>query len=305
VLVDSVSVGPQTSFSFSGVVQDHTIHATFAIDTHTVNVIVAGRGAVAKNPDQPSYDTGASVELLATPDSGFAFAGWSGDASGNDNPLNVVVNGDKSITATFTDVAPPLVQVLAANGGETWLVGTDVDFLWSAMDNDTVTVVDLLLSRNGLGGPFEDIADAIPNSGLYQWNVVGPPTDSAIVKVVAHDPGANVAEDVSDSLFAIGDATAAESKSVKSLALASIQPNPSTTNVTFQFALPREAPVRLTVLDVQGREVAVVVSGRQGPGWHTYSWNGRGTSGRAGPGVYFAELKSENERVIRRFALIR
>src|SRR5262249_53728163 len=150
----------------------------FAIDQHTLAVTVAGHGTVGKSPDQPTYDAGSLVQLTATPDAGYTFAGWSGDASGNTNPLGVTMDADKSITATFTDTGAPLVQVLAPNGGESVVVGANLDVTWTATDNDSVTAVDVLLSRNGVDGPFESLATGIANSGLYSWTVTDPVTDS-------------------------------------------------------------------------------------------------------------------------------
>jgi uncharacterized repeat protein (TIGR02543 family) len=78
-----------------------SITATFAVDQHTVSVTTVGNGTVGKSPDQPTYDYGSTVQLTATPATGSHFTGWSGDASGNTNPLDVTVDGDKNITATF------------------------------------------------------------------------------------------------------------------------------------------------------------------------------------------------------------
>src|SRR4029079_13152492 len=39
--------------------------------------------------------------LTATPAVGWHFVGWSGDASGSTNPLDVTMDADKNITATF------------------------------------------------------------------------------------------------------------------------------------------------------------------------------------------------------------
>lgn len=44
---------------------------------------------------------GETVSVLAIPDDGFYFEGWSGDASGQQNPLEIAVDGDLSITAIF------------------------------------------------------------------------------------------------------------------------------------------------------------------------------------------------------------
>src|SRR5258706_516451 len=39
--------------------------------------------------------------LTATPGAGSSFQGWSGDASGNNNPLGLTMTSTKNITATF------------------------------------------------------------------------------------------------------------------------------------------------------------------------------------------------------------
>ena len=85
-----------------------TITATFtAIPVnYTLTVNTVGNGTVAKNPSQSSYATGTNVILTASPAAGFAFSGWSGDATGSTNPLSVAMTADKNITATFTAVAP-------------------------------------------------------------------------------------------------------------------------------------------------------------------------------------------------------
>jgi uncharacterized repeat protein (TIGR02543 family) len=72
--------------------------------TLTVNVI--GSGSVTKNPDQATYTSGSSVQLTATPAAGWAFSGWSGDLSGSTNPTSITMNGNKGVTATFTENPP-------------------------------------------------------------------------------------------------------------------------------------------------------------------------------------------------------
>lgn len=63
--------------------------------------IIATNGTVTKNPNQTTYAFGSSVELTAVPDSGYAFANWSGDLTGNTNPATIVMDGDKTVTANF------------------------------------------------------------------------------------------------------------------------------------------------------------------------------------------------------------
>ncbi|MFC6223003.1 lamin tail domain-containing protein [Hymenobacter artigasi] len=81
------------------------ITATFTAITptsYTLAVSSVGTGTVTKNPDAASYASGTSVTLTATAGAGYQFSGWSGDATGSTNPLSVTMNGNKSITATFT-----------------------------------------------------------------------------------------------------------------------------------------------------------------------------------------------------------
>src|SRR5213078_1454679 len=51
VKVDGVSQGAVASYTFSNVTDNHTIEASFAIDTHSLTVNTVGSGSVAKNPD--------------------------------------------------------------------------------------------------------------------------------------------------------------------------------------------------------------------------------------------------------------
>jgi uncharacterized repeat protein (TIGR02543 family) len=47
------------------------------------------------------YDPGSPATLTATPNPGFRFTGWTGDASGRDNPLTITMDADKTVGATF------------------------------------------------------------------------------------------------------------------------------------------------------------------------------------------------------------
>ncbi len=82
-----------------------TLVANFAIKTYTLNV-TAVNGTVAKNPNLAAYNSGATVQLTATPDEDYTFTSWSGDATGSTNPLAVTMNADKNITANFTATPP-------------------------------------------------------------------------------------------------------------------------------------------------------------------------------------------------------
>ena len=88
--------------------------ANFVLKTYTLTVI-AVNGTVVKSPNQVTYTHGTSVVLTATPATGYEFTSWSGDATGTNNPLTVVMNDNKVITANFA-IKTYTLTVNAVNG---------------------------------------------------------------------------------------------------------------------------------------------------------------------------------------------
>lgn len=107
--------------------------------TYALNVSVIGNGSVAKDPDQAQYNPGNIVELTATAAPGWVFTGWSGDATGNTNPLDVTMDADKNITATFLQPAFAIADVTVTEGDAGTVDAALVLTLNVAMD-DTVWV---------------------------------------------------------------------------------------------------------------------------------------------------------------------
>ncbi|TFH13035.1 hypothetical protein E4H04_12700, partial [Candidatus Bathyarchaeota archaeon] len=75
---------------------------------YTLTVNTVGSGSVSKSPNQASYASGSSVTLTATPASGYVFSGWSGALTGSTNPRSIVMDGNKQVTATFTENTPSI-----------------------------------------------------------------------------------------------------------------------------------------------------------------------------------------------------
>jgi uncharacterized repeat protein (TIGR02543 family) len=69
-------------------------------DTYVLTTSVVGQGTITPSG---SYATGTPVSVAATPATGWQFVGWSGAATGNTNPLTVLMDGNKNITAIFSD----------------------------------------------------------------------------------------------------------------------------------------------------------------------------------------------------------
>ena len=70
----------------------------------TVNVV--GNGSVTKNPVNATYLGGTNVTLTAIPDVNWTFLSWSGDLAGRQSPVNITMDGNKTVTATFVQGLP-------------------------------------------------------------------------------------------------------------------------------------------------------------------------------------------------------
>ena len=116
---------------------DKTITAMFSPIQRTLT-LNATNGSISTNPNPVggTYDDGTSVALTASPDPGFEFSGWSGDASGTTNPLTITMDADKTITATFAPIQRTLT-VNATNGS----VATNPNPIAGTYDNGTSVIL--------------------------------------------------------------------------------------------------------------------------------------------------------------------
>lgn len=62
----------------------------------------SGGGSVSSSPSGSSFTSGTVVTLTATPASGYTFTGWSGAVTGTTNPVTVTMDGNKTVTANYT-----------------------------------------------------------------------------------------------------------------------------------------------------------------------------------------------------------
>ena len=109
----------------------------------------------------------------------------------------------------------------------------------------------------------------------------------------------------SAAILRVTGTTAVGDGGVDRFALGAVRPNPSHGTVELDWQLPREADVRLTIVDVQGRELAVLANGRMAAGRHGTTWSGT-VDGRAVPrGAYFVRFAAGGKTWSKRFVLIR
>ncbi len=86
-----------------------------------VVVTVEGFGGSNVTPTTPDgyYACGTEITLQAVADAGNKFQKWSGDVTGNENPVTLTIDGPVAVTATFVEgnvnTTPPVITLNGAN----------------------------------------------------------------------------------------------------------------------------------------------------------------------------------------------
>ena len=96
---DDTFTGNTNTVTMTG---DNTVTVEFEIipiPTYNLTINVNGQGNISLNPVGGSYSENTVVQAIATPVTGWRFVGWTGDASGMDLTVNIVMDGNKSIIA--------------------------------------------------------------------------------------------------------------------------------------------------------------------------------------------------------------
>ena len=111
---DGVSDSTQTSTTVD-MSQDRTISASFTINSYNLSVLGGSGGSVSGNG---SFNHGSYASITATPDTGYSFAGWTGDDVQNplDKNTTILINDNRTVSASFTINSYDL-SVLAGTGG--------------------------------------------------------------------------------------------------------------------------------------------------------------------------------------------
>jgi|GEM_PF-1439606 len=305
VLVDGVSVGAVTSYTFTNVQANHTIDASFAVNgPYTITATAGPGGTITPNGNIVANCGGTrTFNITAGPGATIFDVKVDNVSQGAVTGYAFTnIQANHTIDAQFQDVQQPVVHVTSPNGGDSLAVGTIPLLTWTASDNVGVMCVDLLLSRSGAGGPYDTLAACMPDSGDFAWHVIGPLTTQAIFRVIAHDAGGNVGFDQSDAVFTIYSAQTAvnETPSVTRFALMATSANPVRGSANLMLMMPEAGHVRVAVYDVSGREIAVLADQAFGAGRHPMTWNPNADGRHAPAGVYFVRAAGLGKNLVER-----
>jgi hypothetical protein len=169
--------------------------------------------------------------------------------------------------------------------------GTAFDLILQAKP-DTV----LTLQASGLGDRGRREAVLVNQSTSEVHDLMG----NGEVTVVPQSEETSYRLLVGSSSFVKENQQAITPESVKLLAN---YPNPFRTGTTIEYALPKDADVRLAVYDVLGRQVAVLEEGRRESGFHRVRWDVGDQA--LSSGVYFYRLRAGEKTKSGRMVLLR
>ncbi len=143
-------------------------------------------------------------------------------------------------------------------GGEKLMDGS-VRFVdwWSAAPNPGSTMVKLELSLAGRGGPWQAIADSLPNAGRYQWSIPESiVSGNCFVRYTVFGPeGTAIA--LTARPFAIGDTMVGIQSPPRPYpdTRLSLAPNPARTRVVLSLGHAAPDPIPVSFYDAGGRLV--------------------------------------------------
>ncbi len=114
---------------------------------HTLTVVVnptnAGVVSITPGPDEDGeYADAAPVALAAAANPGFRFANWSGATNTTNNPLLLVLDGDKTVTANFAAIPPLDFAIVRGDFAGLMLDSSEINFTTSGF-------LSLRISRTG------------------------------------------------------------------------------------------------------------------------------------------------------------
>ncbi len=179
--------------NFGGAATARVTVTVTPLPTYTLQVQVVGNGSVAAQPALPFYKQGQVVTLTATPESGYYFERWSGDAAGINPVARVTMSGARQVTATFGVTCYPV-----AGGDFTFepalpRSGESVQFAATVLTG-TAPFTYSWEFGTGMGAQGEAVSYTYPVSWTFQVYtatltvVNGCPGSMQVQKVVAVQP---------------------------------------------------------------------------------------------------------------------
>jgi len=196
VTTDGVSIGASSTVTFVNVTADHTIGATFAIDTHTLTYTAGSGGSIDGSAIQV-VDYGANgTAVTASPTAGYRFKQWS-DGSAINPRTDANVQADLAVAAIFEVATRPVVRL---SGNDRYATAAALARKgWDPNGTRAWAGVKHIVIANGEPGKEADPVTAAGLAGLYESPVltvqiarVPSATKNIITEIALKNPGVRI-----------------------------------------------------------------------------------------------------------------
>ena len=165
VLVDSVSVGAVSSYTFTNVTTDHTIVASFTIDTYTLTYTAGANGSITGTTPQTVNHGASGTEVTAVAATNYHFVNWS-DASTANPRTDTNVTANITVTANFAidtytvtpsagaggSISPNTPQTMSHGSTTSFTITPDNGYTASVGGTCGGTLVDNTYTTNAITG---------------------------------------------------------------------------------------------------------------------------------------------------------
>lgn len=200
---------------------------------------------------------------------------------------------DQSDAAFFIslDATPTLLATFVANA-----VTDGIELRWQIDNNTSFRNVTLERAPSAIG-PWSELS-ATPSRDGEQYVVVDGDVESGTTYSYRLRATAS-----NGSIVTLGTITGTAGAALTQFAVTRVAPNPSHGDVNVEFTVPQRANVKVTVLDVQGREVATLANGAHVPGRYQVLWSGELNGQKAPSGLYFVRLQAPGVHSVRRVTI--
>ena len=158
------------------------LRANFAKKSFPLNILTEGNGTVDEHilssGKSTDYVAETQVQLSANAANGWTFSSWTGDINSEENPIELSINGTKTVLATFIEnnTEEPQGVVLAADGpGDTYALITSV----LAPGYNPIETPDC--NHAAFGDHIDEVFDSALDQFVFQFHIHPSPDNDRCI----------------------------------------------------------------------------------------------------------------------------
>jgi len=158
-------------------------------------------------------------------------------------------------------------------------------------------------SDGGINWKTLKSTDSLTSFKVTNWVIPDVESDQCLIKLT-HKTDPSVS-DVSDNFFSIVPTFNEIPSTMLNIpikwTLSQNYPNPFNPTTTFRYDIPRESNVTLTLFDLNGRQIEILVNEKQQPGYYKISWD----ASQFSSGVYIYRIQADGFSAVKKCILMK